>query len=74
MVIREDVGDVGWYGTTNFAGKLFDSVKELFQSFSVDEYTYVPWLKVAMPCVFALCGLIVFMVYWVIAYLLSCQT
>ena len=58
-VIKEDVE---WFGRANFASKLFDSVKELFQSFSMIKYSYEPCLKVAMLCVFALCSLIVFIV------------
>ena len=37
--------------------------KSCFKSFPVIKYTYVPCLKVAMLCVFALCGLIAFMVH-----------
>ena len=37
------------------------------------KYTYVPCFIVAMLCVFALYGLIVFMVYWTIAYSEPCQ-
>ena len=57
--------DLGWYGRANFVGKFFDSVHlislwEMFQRFSSD---WVACFKVAMWVVFALCGLIVFMVY-----------
>ena len=48
--------------------------KNCFKVFPVIKYTYVPCLKVAMLCVFALCGLIVFMVHWAIAYSKPCQT
>ena len=37
--------------------------KGCFEDFSVIKYTYVSCLKVAMLCVFVLCGLIVFMVH-----------
>ena len=37
-------------------------------------YIYVPFLKVAIWFTFALCGLIVFMVYWAIVYLEPYQT
>ena len=37
-------------------------------------YIYVPFLKVAIWFVFALCGLIVFMVYWAIVYSEPYQT
>ena len=42
--------------------------KSYFKGFSVIKYTYVPCVKVAMLCAFALCGLIVIMVHWAIAY------
>ena len=45
-----------------------------FKSFPMIKYTYVPSLKVAMLCVFALCGLIVFMTYWAMAYSEPCKT
>ena len=62
LLIKEDLG---WYGRANFVGKLFDSVHlipllEMFQRFSSD---LVAGFKVVMWFVFALCGLIVFMVY-----------
>ena len=41
--------------------------KSCFNGFPVIKYTYVPCLKVTMLCVFALCGLIVFMVHWGVA-------
>ena len=47
--------------------------KSCFKCFPVIKYTYVPCLKVAMFCVFALCGFIVFMVQWAIAYSEPCQ-
>ena len=50
------------------------SVKSCFKGFSVIKDTYVPCLKVAMLCVFALCDLIIFMVHWAIAYSEPCQT
>ena len=37
--------------------------KGCFKDFSVIKYTYVSYLKVAMLCVFVLCGLIVFVVH-----------
>ena len=46
----------------------------VFKFSKVFKYTYVTCLKVAMLCVFALCGLIVFKVYWAIAYSEPCQT
>ena len=45
-----------------------------FKGFPVIKYTYVPCFKVALLCVFVLCGWIVFMVYWPIAYSEPCQT
>ena len=45
-----------------------------FKGFPVIKYTYVPCLKVTMLCVFALCGLIVFMFHWTMAYSDPCQT
>ena len=42
--------------------------KDCFEGFSVIKYTYVACLKVAIWSVFAVNGLIVFMVYWTIAY------
>ena len=48
--------------------------KSCFKAFPVIKYTYVPCLKVAMLCVVALSGLIVFMVHWAIAYSEPCQT
>ena len=62
LLIKEDLE---WYGRANFVGKLFDSVHlipllEMFQRFSSD---LVACFKVVMWFVFALCGLIVFMVY-----------
>ena len=48
--------------------------KSCFKGFPVINYTYVPCLKVAMLCVFALCDLIVFMVHWAIGYSEPCQT
>ena len=47
--------------------------KSCFKGFPVIKYTYIPCLKVAMLCVFALCGLNVFMVKWAIAYSEPCQ-
>ena len=49
---------------------LFKSCPKVFP---VIKYTYVLCLKVAMLCVFALCGLTVFMLYWEIAYSGPCQ-
>ena len=61
LLIKEDLG---WYGRANFVGELLDSVvKGCFKDFPVTEYTYVACFKVAMWFVFALCGLMVFMVY-----------
>ena len=62
LLIKEDLG---WYGRANFVGKLFVSAHliplwEMFQRFSGD---WVACFKVVMWVVFALCGLIVFMVY-----------
>ena len=76
MLIKQDVG---WYGRANFAGKSFDSVhlipfKGCFKDFSVIEYTYVACFKIAMWLVFALCGLIVFMVYSAKTYSQAFQT
>ena len=48
--------------------------KGCFIGFPVIKYTYVPCFKVALLCLFALCGLIVFMVYQPIAYSEPCQT
>ena len=53
--------DVGWYGSANFAGKLFDSVhlfplKGCFKDFPVIKYTYVACFQVTMWFVFALNG------------------
>ena len=48
--------------------------KSCFKVFPVIKYTYAPCLKVAMLCIFALCGLIVFMVPWAIAYSEPCHT
>ena len=48
--------------------------KSCFKGFPVIKYTYVPYLKVALLCLFALCGLIVFMVHWTTAYSEPCQT
>ena len=42
--------------------------KGCFKCFPVIKYTYVPCLQVVMLFVFALCSLIVFMVYWAIVY------
>ena len=36
--------------------------KSCFKGFLVTKYTYVPCLKIPMLCVFASCGLIVFMI------------
>ena len=47
--------------------------KSCFKDFPVIKYTYVPFLKVAMFYVFALCILIVFMVQWAISYSEPCQ-
>ena len=70
MLIKENFG---WYGRGNFAGKLLDSVhlipmKDSSKSFPVIKYFYVAYLKVAMWFVFALYGLFIFMVSWVLAY------
>ena len=57
--------DLGWHGRANIVGELFDSVvKGCFKNFPVIQYTYVTCFKVVMWFVFALKGLIVFMVYW----------
>ena len=48
--------------------------KSCFKGLPVIKYTYVPCLKVTMLCVFALCGLIVFVVHWAIAHSEPCQT
>ena len=45
-----------------------------FKGFPVIKYTYVPCLKIAMLCVIALCGLIVFMVHCARAYSEPCQS
>ena len=58
----------------NLLVSYFIPFKSCFKGFPVIKYTYVPCLKVAMFCVFALCGLIVFMVQWAIAYSELCQT
>ena len=42
--------------------------KGYFKDFPVIKYTYVACFKVAMWFVFALYGLIVFMVYWATMY------
>ena len=42
--------------------------KSYLKDFPVSKYTCVPCVKVAMLCAFALCGLIVIMVHWAIAY------
>ena len=42
--------------------------KACFKDFPVIEYTYVACFKVSMSFVIALCGLIVFMVYWAETY------
>ena len=73
LLIKEGLG---WYGRANFVGKLFDSVPlipllEMFQRFSSD---WVAWFKVVMSFVFALCSLIVFMVYYVTTYSEPFQT
>ena len=47
--------------------------KSYFKGFPVIKYTYVPCLKIAMLCVIALCGLILFMVHWARAYSELCQ-
>ena len=74
MLTKEDLG---WYGRANFVGELFDLyfygsfdsvVKGCFKDFPVTEYTYVACFKVAMWLVFALCSLIVFMIYWATTY------
>ena len=62
LLIKEDLG---WHGRANFVGKLFDSVyliplSGMFQRFSND---WVACFKIAVWFVFALCGLIVFMVF-----------
>ena len=83
IVNKDKVGNqrryVEWYGRPYFAGKLFDFAQliplwRLFKGFPVIKYNYVPSLKVAMLCVFALCRLIVFMVHWKIACPEHCQT
>ena len=72
MLIKEDLG---WYGRANFVGELLDSVvKGCFKDFPVTEYTYVACFKVAMWFVFALCSLIVFMIYWATTYSEPFQT
>ena len=48
--------------------------KSCFKGLPVIKYIYVPYVKVTMLCVFALRGLIVFMVHWAIAYSEPCQT
>ena len=48
--------------------------KGCFKDFPVIEYTYVACFKVALWFVFALCGLIVFMVYWATTYSEPFQT
>ena len=45
-----------------------------FKDLLVIEYTYVACFKVALCFVFALCGLIVFMVYWATTYSEPFQT
>ena len=50
----------------NFADRLFDSFD--FEDFPVIKYTYVACFKVVLWFVFAVCGWIVFMVYWAIMY------
>ena len=72
MLIKEDLG---WYGRANFVGELLDSVvKGCFKDFPVTEYTYVACFKVSLWFVFALCILIVFIVYWATAYSEPFQT
>ena len=73
MLIKEDVG---WYGRANFGAKLNDSVHliPLIRSFDSLQYIYVACLKLGMWFVFALCGLIVFIIYWVIAHSEPFQT
>ena len=48
--------------------------KSCFKVFPVIKYTYVPCIKVAMLRMFALFGLIVFMVHWAILYSKPCKT
>ena len=48
--------------------------KDCFKDFPMIKCTYVLCLKVSMLCVFALCGLIAFIVHCVIAYSELCQT
>ena len=48
--------------------------KSCFKGFPMIKYTYVPCLKAAMLCVFPLCGWIVFIGQWTIAYSGPCQT
>ena len=62
LLIKEDLG---WYGRANFVAKLFDSIHmipllEMFQRFSSD---WVACSKVCIWFAFALCGLIVSMIY-----------
>ena len=56
-------------GRGNYAGKLFDFfVRVVLKTFQWLNTFYVACLKVVMCFDFALCGFIVFMVYWAIAY------
>ena len=68
LSIKEDGGR---YGRANFAGKPFDSVHLI----PVIKYSYVAYLKVIMRLIFAFAyGLLVYMIYWTVAYSESCQT
>ena len=45
-----------------------------FKDFPVIEYNYVACFKVALCFVFALCGLIIFIIYWATTYSEHFQT
>ena len=71
MVIKEDVGGIE---ELTLQVSYLIPFKSCCKGFPVIKYTYVPCLKVAMLCVFAFCGLTVFMVHLAIAYSEPCQT
>ena len=71
MLIKEDVGGVE---ELTLKVSYLIPFKSCYKGFPVIMYTYVPCLKFAMLCVFAFCGLIVFMAQWAIAYSDFCQT